>query len=279
MRSNERAAAALGTGTVGAKLYAFAVGAALAGLGGALSAFRYPHVNFSAFDVFTSVNLALWTLIGGIGYVLGPTVGSLLAPSGPPDVLLERVIDLSGYVLLIATLLFRPEGQLHRRRRPRVPCCLRGPASRHPPTTSPSHHPTERRPAPAGPPSAPPRTPASPSSSSNSMHSKPSNSPTAATYWPAAASNSPAQPPPSGTDSANSNAATSPASTPASRSKPLPTPPADTGSGSTACTSRPGSGRASSRRSPSAPRARPTTTSWTWPGERLATSTPRRGCR
>src|SRR5262249_54339855 len=63
----------------------------------------------------------------GIGYVLGPTVGSLLAPSGPPDVLLERVIDLSGYVLLIATLLFRPEGQLHRRRRPRVPCCLRGP--------------------------------------------------------------------------------------------------------------------------------------------------------
>src|SRR5215470_7700113 len=61
-------------------------------------------------------------------------------------------------------------------------------------------------------------------SSSSSTHSKPWNWPTAATSWPVAASNSPAQPPPSETGSGNSNAATSPASTPASRSKPYPRP-------------------------------------------------------
>ena len=120
VRSNERAAAALGIGTIGAKLYAFAVGAALAGLGGSLIAFRYPHVNFTTFDIFTSINLVLWTLIGGVGYVLGPAFGSLLAPSGVANLVLERFVDIGGYVLLIAsgvliaTLLFMPDGQVHR---------------------------------------------------------------------------------------------------------------------------------------------------------------------
>jgi ABC-type branched-subunit amino acid transport system permease subunit/ABC-type branched-subunit amino acid transport system ATPase component len=123
VRANERAAAALGISTIGVKLFAFAVGAALAGLGGALIVFRYPHVNFSTFDVFTSINLVLWTLIGGIGYVLGPAVGSLLAPSGVVNTVLDRFIELAGYVLVIgsilviATLLFSPDGQLHRRPR------------------------------------------------------------------------------------------------------------------------------------------------------------------
>jgi ABC-type branched-subunit amino acid transport system ATPase component len=127
-------------------------------LGGALIAFRYPHVNFSAFDVFTSINLVLWTLIGGIGYVLGPAVGSLLAPSGPVNALLDRVIDISGYLLLvasgllIATLLFRPEGQLHRRRPPRTQ--RPAPADRQPP---PADHDAAPRPAP-GPSGRPPTT-------------------------------------------------------------------------------------------------------------------------
>lgn len=168
VRSNERAAAAIGISTVGAKLYAFAVGAALAGLGGALIAFRYPHVNFSAFDVFASINLVLWTIIGGIGYVLGPAVGSLLAPSGPVSALLDRVIDISGYLLLvasgllIATLLFRPEGQLHRRRprRARRPLRTRRPerTDHQPP---PADHDAAPWPAP-GPSGMPPRSGTSP---------------------------------------------------------------------------------------------------------------------
>ena len=47
VRSNERAAAGLGINVVGIKLYAFAVGAGIAGLGGVLIAFEQANVQFS----------------------------------------------------------------------------------------------------------------------------------------------------------------------------------------------------------------------------------------
>src|SRR6185369_4927136 len=57
VRTNERAAAALGVSVFGAKLYAFGLGAALAGLGGILLAFETPTVTFSpTFDVFGSIS-------------------------------------------------------------------------------------------------------------------------------------------------------------------------------------------------------------------------------
>ena len=44
VRTNERAAAALGVSVVGAKLYAFVLGGVIAGLAGVLLAFRDPLI-------------------------------------------------------------------------------------------------------------------------------------------------------------------------------------------------------------------------------------------
>ncbi len=80
VRSNERAAAALGISVVGVKLYAFAVGAGIAALGGILLAFRQTHVQFSAFDVFGSILLVQYTVIGGLGWISGVVAGAAAAP-------------------------------------------------------------------------------------------------------------------------------------------------------------------------------------------------------
>jgi sulfate-transporting ATPase len=80
VRSNERAAAALGISVVGVKLYAFAVGAGIAALGGILLAFRQTNVQFSSFDVFSSILLVQYAVIGGLGWISGVILGAAAAP-------------------------------------------------------------------------------------------------------------------------------------------------------------------------------------------------------
>ncbi len=82
VRTNERAAAALGVSVMGAKLYAFGLAAAIAALGGILLGFRNPTVVFASFDVFQSIYAVLLAVIGGIGYVIGAFLGGLNAPGG-----------------------------------------------------------------------------------------------------------------------------------------------------------------------------------------------------
>jgi sulfate-transporting ATPase len=80
VRSNERAAAALGINVVGVKLYAFAVGAGIAAVGGILLAFRQTNVQFSSFDVFGSILLVQYAVIGGLGWISGVVLGAGAAP-------------------------------------------------------------------------------------------------------------------------------------------------------------------------------------------------------
>ena len=86
VRSNERAAAGLGINVVGIKLYAFAVGAGIAGLGGVLLAFQQTNVQFTSFDVFGSILLVQYAVIGGLGWISGvvaapaPRPGRLVSP-------------------------------------------------------------------------------------------------------------------------------------------------------------------------------------------------------
>jgi ABC-type branched-subunit amino acid transport system ATPase component/ABC-type branched-subunit amino acid transport system permease subunit len=80
VRSNERAAAGLGINVVGIKLYAFAVGAGVAGLGGVLIAFEQANVQFTSFDVFSSIQLVQYGVIGGLGWVSGVVGGATAAP-------------------------------------------------------------------------------------------------------------------------------------------------------------------------------------------------------
>jgi sulfate-transporting ATPase len=82
VRSNERAAAALGISVVRVKVYAFAVGAGIAAIGGILLGFREGSVQFGNFNVFGSILLVQYAVIGGIGWISGVVVGAAAAPGG-----------------------------------------------------------------------------------------------------------------------------------------------------------------------------------------------------
>jgi ABC-type branched-subunit amino acid transport system ATPase component/ABC-type branched-subunit amino acid transport system permease subunit len=117
VRTNERAAAALGISVPGAKLYAFAVAAAIAGLGGILLAFRSTSINYSEFTSFTSITMVAYAMIGGIGYLFGPVIGATLAPGAFSERLLNTIdsgigkyISLIGGVSLIVLVLLNQNG-------------------------------------------------------------------------------------------------------------------------------------------------------------------------
>ncbi len=117
VRTNERAAASLGVNVFVAKLYAFSVAAAIAGLAGILLAFQGYSVipgQFDAFDSITSVTLAV---LGGVGYLLGPPLGATLAQGGFPGGLIasaagegEQWLVLIGGVALLLILVTHPNG-------------------------------------------------------------------------------------------------------------------------------------------------------------------------
>ena len=80
VRNNERAAASLGISVFGAKLYAFAVGAAIAAFAGILLAFKDSTVVYGRYDPFQSINTVGNAVAGGVGWVLGAVFGGNLAP-------------------------------------------------------------------------------------------------------------------------------------------------------------------------------------------------------
>jgi sulfate-transporting ATPase len=117
VRTNERAAAALGISVPGAKLYAFAVAAAIAGLGGILLAFRTTSINFAEFSSFNSITMVAYAMIGGIGYLFGPVIGATLAPGAFSERLLNSIdsgigkyIPLIGGVSLVVLVLVNQNG-------------------------------------------------------------------------------------------------------------------------------------------------------------------------
>src|ERR1700728_2526093 len=76
VRTNERAAAAMGISVPGAKLYAFVLGAMIAALGGVLLTFSQPVLSFSNFAAINSVLDTQYAVLGGVGTVGGPLIGS-----------------------------------------------------------------------------------------------------------------------------------------------------------------------------------------------------------
>jgi sulfate-transporting ATPase len=121
VRTNERAAASLGISVFGAKLFAFGLGAALAGIGGVLVAFTSTAPQWTTFSVGQSINAVVYAVIGGVGFVIGPifagffAIGSLGGKTF--DLLgdwvgvdLQNVFQVVGGLGLIAILLQDPNG-------------------------------------------------------------------------------------------------------------------------------------------------------------------------
>jgi sulfate-transporting ATPase len=118
VRASERAAAALGINVYAAKLYAFALSAAIAGLAGIVIGFQFEQVQYTSFDPFQSVLAAGYGVIGGLGYVFGSLFAALpLAPSSIGNYMLEQLgtevqkyLPVIGGVGLLLTLLMNPNG-------------------------------------------------------------------------------------------------------------------------------------------------------------------------
>jgi sulfate-transporting ATPase len=116
VRSNERAAAALGVHVAWVKTYAFTVSASVAAVGGTLLAFVQPSIQVSAFDVFTSILIVAVTVAGGVGFVPGGLVGATMISGGIVSEIFHKwshindYLPLIGGLILILTLVVGPDG-------------------------------------------------------------------------------------------------------------------------------------------------------------------------
>jgi len=117
LRENEDAAESLGVNTTRCKLYAMMVSAFLTAIGGTLYAQYLQFIDpDSLFPVTLSVRFALLAIIGGIGTVAGPMIGSFILT--PLDVFLHGWLGglyaglgfLIYGCILIVVVLIRPQG-------------------------------------------------------------------------------------------------------------------------------------------------------------------------
>lgn len=117
VRTNERAAAALGIDVMMAKLFAFSLASAIAALGGIVLAFRLTSISYQSFTNFTSITYVGLAVLGGVGYLLGAFVGSTMATAGISQEVLEstwegvgRWIQLISGIAILLTVLFYKDG-------------------------------------------------------------------------------------------------------------------------------------------------------------------------
>lgn len=117
VRSSERAAASLGVRVYLTKLYAFAVGAAVACLSGFIVGFHTPNVLFQQFDVFGSITALEYAVVGGIGWAGGAVIGATLAAGGLIAKAIDSLFSLDHWLLVVAgvatlaVLVTAPSGQ------------------------------------------------------------------------------------------------------------------------------------------------------------------------
>ncbi len=117
VRTNERAAAAMGISVSGAKTYAFVLAGMIAAAGGVLFAFYLPAPDFTNFLGLSSISLTETAVLGGVGHLGGP----LIASGYQPDALLTQIFSFLGGnaaewlsilagALLLAFLPYFPNG-------------------------------------------------------------------------------------------------------------------------------------------------------------------------
>jgi len=132
IREDELAAAHMGINTTTTKLAAFAIGASFSGLAGCAYASKLQLVSPDQFGFNVSVAVLSMLVLGGMGNIPGVIVGSLVISSLDRFILPQLTnlfhainvpIDLTNSrfliygVILVLTMLFRPEGLLPSRQR------------------------------------------------------------------------------------------------------------------------------------------------------------------
>jgi len=111
IREDTVAASLMGIGVMAHKMLAFALGAAIAGLAGALNAHLTFFIGPSEFGFDRGVDILTMTILGGTGGLTGPVLGALIITLLPE--LLRSFKDfrtLLNGAILVLIVLFLPKG-------------------------------------------------------------------------------------------------------------------------------------------------------------------------
>ncbi|MBQ0895881.1 branched-chain amino acid ABC transporter permease [Micromonospora sp. U56] len=120
VREDEDAAAVMGVYPFKFKLWAFAIGAALGGISGALFASRQGFIEPNQFNAQLSILFVAMVVVGGAGNMAGVALGAFLLAYLP-----ERFRDFAEWrflvfgLALVLVMLLRPQGLIPSRRRAR----------------------------------------------------------------------------------------------------------------------------------------------------------------
>jgi branched-chain amino acid transport system permease protein len=118
IREDEKAAEAMGVNVFGLKLFAFASGAFLAGIAGAVKAHVDISITPDQFIFLESAFLLAAVVLGGMGTVLGVLVGATLLKLLPEKLRFVSDFRLMMFALLLIIMMrFRPEGMIPSQRR------------------------------------------------------------------------------------------------------------------------------------------------------------------
>ena len=113
LRENPIRALSLGVDTRRYTLMAFALGAGLGGISGALYAPLVQFIDPTPFALGLSLNLLLMVVVGGSGYFFGPFLGAVVAVLLPEWMRFAEGYYLMGYAVLVMVLMvFCPAGLL-----------------------------------------------------------------------------------------------------------------------------------------------------------------------
>jgi branched-chain amino acid transport system permease protein len=117
IRSNERAASAIGLNVAHVKMLVFGLSSFIAGIGGCLIAYRFGSVSEVSYGTFASLTVLAFAYLGGISTVSGAVTAGIVSSAGVAFYGMSQVIGglgtweaFIGGVLLIFTAIQNPEG-------------------------------------------------------------------------------------------------------------------------------------------------------------------------
>jgi ABC-type branched-subunit amino acid transport system ATPase component/branched-subunit amino acid ABC-type transport system permease component len=116
VRANERSAAGAGINVVRVKILAFAIGAFIAGLGGAMLGYKQGNLTFDPFDVLIGIGVFATAYLAGITSVSGGILAGMLAAGGIVYYAATQWLGLGDWygtitgVGLVLTVVLNPEG-------------------------------------------------------------------------------------------------------------------------------------------------------------------------
>ena len=111
LAEDETAAGALGVNTRDAKIKVFVFSAIMASIAGSLFAHCYSFISPDSFGIFTSTDMVIMVVVGGMGSIWGSLFGAGLLTLLPELIsIFETYKDLVYGAILVLVLMFLPQG-------------------------------------------------------------------------------------------------------------------------------------------------------------------------